>query len=112
GDGAGHGGHVSGGDLRSGLWRRQRRARRGADGRCAGCPAVAVCLSGDQADVAAAPVPAAWRAGGADLRAVCLVRRELDTVGWLAGLVLLTVPSPASWFVAAVLAALETAAWA
>ena len=32
--------------------------------------------------------------------------------GWLAGLVLLTVPSPASWFVAAVLAALETAAWA
>ncbi|MGH3179260.1 MAG: hypothetical protein ACRDPF_35955, partial [Streptosporangiaceae bacterium] len=31
--------------------------------------------------------------------------------GWLAGLVLLTVPSPASWFVAAVLAALETAAW-
>ena len=33
-------------------------------------------------------------------------------LGWLAGLVLLTVPSPASWFVAAVLAALETAAWA
>jgi two-component system sensor histidine kinase DesK len=32
--------------------------------------------------------------------------------GWLAGLVLLTVPSPASWFVAAVLAALEAAAWA
>jgi two-component system sensor histidine kinase DesK len=32
--------------------------------------------------------------------------------GWLAGLVLLTVPSPASWFVAAVLAALETATWA
>ena len=32
--------------------------------------------------------------------------------GWLAGLVLLTIPSPASWFVAAVLAALETAAWA
>ena len=32
--------------------------------------------------------------------------------GWLAGLVLLTVPSPASWFVSAVLAALETAAWA
>src|SRR5580692_9052882 len=32
--------------------------------------------------------------------------------GWLAGLVLLTVTSPASWFVAAVLAALETAAWA
>ena len=32
--------------------------------------------------------------------------------GWLAGLVLLTVASPASWFVAAVLAALETAAWA
>jgi two-component system, NarL family, sensor histidine kinase DesK len=32
--------------------------------------------------------------------------------GWLAGLVLLTVPSPASWFVAAVLAALETALWA
>jgi len=31
--------------------------------------------------------------------------------GWLAGLVLLTVPSPASWFVAAVLAALETAVW-
>jgi two-component system, NarL family, sensor histidine kinase DesK len=30
--------------------------------------------------------------------------------GWLAGLVLLTVASPASWFVAAVLAALETAA--
>jgi len=32
--------------------------------------------------------------------------------GWLAGLVLLTVPSPASWFAAGVLAALETAAWA
>jgi two-component system, NarL family, sensor histidine kinase DesK len=32
--------------------------------------------------------------------------------GWLAGLVLLTVPSPASWFVAAVLAVLETAVWA
>jgi two-component system, NarL family, sensor histidine kinase DesK len=32
--------------------------------------------------------------------------------GWLAGLVLLTVASPASWFVAAVLGALETAAWA
>jgi two-component system sensor histidine kinase DesK len=32
--------------------------------------------------------------------------------GWLAGLVLLTIPSPASWFVAAVLAALETATWA
>lgn len=32
--------------------------------------------------------------------------------GWLAGLVLLTVPSPASWFVAAVLAALEMAVWA
>jgi two-component system sensor histidine kinase DesK len=32
--------------------------------------------------------------------------------GWLAGLVLLTVASPASWFVAAVMAALETAAWA
>ena len=32
--------------------------------------------------------------------------------GWLAGLVLLTVASPASWFVAAALAALETAAWA
>jgi two-component system, NarL family, sensor histidine kinase DesK len=32
--------------------------------------------------------------------------------GWLAGLVLLTVASPASWFVAAVLAALETAVWA
>jgi two-component system, NarL family, sensor histidine kinase DesK len=31
--------------------------------------------------------------------------------GWLAGLVLLTVPSPASWFVAAVLAALEAALW-
>jgi two-component system sensor histidine kinase DesK len=31
--------------------------------------------------------------------------------GWLAGLVLLTVSPPASWFVAAVLAALETAAW-
>jgi hypothetical protein len=31
--------------------------------------------------------------------------------GWLAGLVLLTVPAPASWFLAAVLAALETAAW-
>jgi two-component system, NarL family, sensor histidine kinase DesK len=32
--------------------------------------------------------------------------------GWLAGLVLLTLPSPASWFAAGVLAALETAAWA
>ena len=32
--------------------------------------------------------------------------------GWLAGLVLLTVPSPASWFVAAILAALEEAVWA
>jgi two-component system, NarL family, sensor histidine kinase DesK len=32
--------------------------------------------------------------------------------GWLAGLVLLTIPAPASWFSAAVLAALETAAWA
>jgi two-component system sensor histidine kinase DesK len=32
--------------------------------------------------------------------------------GWLAGLVLLTVESPASWFAAAVLAALETATWA
>jgi two-component system, NarL family, sensor histidine kinase DesK len=32
--------------------------------------------------------------------------------GWLAGLVLLTVASPASWFMAAVLATLETAAWA
>ena len=32
--------------------------------------------------------------------------------GWLAGLVLLTVPSPASWFVAAILAALEEALWA
>jgi len=31
--------------------------------------------------------------------------------GWLAGLVLLTVPSPASWFVAAILAALEVAMW-
>ena len=31
--------------------------------------------------------------------------------GWLAGLVLLTVPSPASWFVTAVLAALEAALW-
>jgi two-component system, NarL family, sensor histidine kinase DesK len=31
--------------------------------------------------------------------------------GWLAGLVLLTVPSPASWFVAAILAALEEAVW-
>ena len=31
--------------------------------------------------------------------------------GWLAGLVLLTVPSPASWFVAAILAALEAALW-
>ena len=31
--------------------------------------------------------------------------------GWLAGLVLLTIPSPASWFVTAVLAALETALW-
>jgi len=32
--------------------------------------------------------------------------------GWLAGLVLLTIPSPASWFVAAILAALEEALWA
>ena len=32
--------------------------------------------------------------------------------GWLAGLVLLTVPSPASRFVAAILAALEEALWA
>jgi two-component system, NarL family, sensor histidine kinase DesK len=31
--------------------------------------------------------------------------------GWLAGLVLLTVPSPASWFVAAILAAIEEAMW-
>src|SRR5262249_55660528 len=31
--------------------------------------------------------------------------------GWLAGLVLLTVPSPASWFVTAILAALEAALW-
>jgi two-component system sensor histidine kinase DesK len=31
--------------------------------------------------------------------------------GWLAGLVLLAVPSPASWFAAAVLAALEAALW-
>jgi two-component system sensor histidine kinase DesK len=31
--------------------------------------------------------------------------------GWLAGLVLLTIPSPASWFVAAFLAALEAAIW-
>ena len=31
--------------------------------------------------------------------------------GWLAGLVLLTVSSPASWFAAAVLAALEAALW-
>ena len=31
--------------------------------------------------------------------------------GWLAGLVLLTIPSPASWFVTAILAALETALW-
>ena len=31
--------------------------------------------------------------------------------GWLAGLVLLTVPWPASWFVAAILAALEAAMW-
>jgi len=31
--------------------------------------------------------------------------------GWLAGLVLLIVPSPASWFVAAILAALEAALW-
>jgi two-component system sensor histidine kinase DesK len=31
--------------------------------------------------------------------------------GWLAGLVLLTVPSPASWFVTATLAALEAAVW-
>jgi len=32
--------------------------------------------------------------------------------GWLAGLVLLTVPSPTSWFVAGILAALEEAVWA
>jgi len=32
--------------------------------------------------------------------------------GWLAGLVLLTVPWPASWFVAAILAAVEAAIWA
>ena len=32
--------------------------------------------------------------------------------GWLAGLVLLTVPWPASWFVAALLAAIEAAIWA
>ena len=31
--------------------------------------------------------------------------------GWLAGLVLLTIPAPASWFVAVAAAALETAAW-
>ena len=31
--------------------------------------------------------------------------------GWLAGLVLLTVPFPASWFVAAILAAIEAAVW-
>ena len=31
--------------------------------------------------------------------------------GWLAGLVLLTVPFPASWFVAAILAAIEAAIW-
>ena len=31
--------------------------------------------------------------------------------GWLAGLVLLTVPWPAAWFVAAILAALEAALW-
>jgi two-component system, NarL family, sensor histidine kinase DesK len=31
--------------------------------------------------------------------------------GWLAGLVLLTVPWPTSWFVAAILAALEAALW-
>ena len=31
--------------------------------------------------------------------------------GWLAGLVLLTVPSPASWFAAAILAAIEEAMW-
>jgi two-component system sensor histidine kinase DesK len=31
--------------------------------------------------------------------------------GWLAGLVLLTVPAPASWFVTATLAALEAALW-
>jgi two-component system sensor histidine kinase DesK len=31
--------------------------------------------------------------------------------GWLAGLVLLTIPSPASWFVAAFLAAIEAALW-
>src|SRR5271154_3790724 len=32
--------------------------------------------------------------------------------GWLAGLVLLTVPWPASWFAAAILAAIEAAIWA
>jgi hypothetical protein len=32
--------------------------------------------------------------------------------GWLAGLVLLTVPWPASWFAAAFLAAVEAAIWA
>ena len=31
--------------------------------------------------------------------------------GWLAGLVLLTLSSPVSWFVAAILAALEAAFW-
>jgi hypothetical protein len=31
--------------------------------------------------------------------------------GWLAGLVLLTVPAPASWFVTAILAAIEAALW-
>src|ERR1700733_11078429 len=31
--------------------------------------------------------------------------------GWLAGLVLLTVPPPASWFVTAILAAIEAALW-
>lgn len=31
--------------------------------------------------------------------------------GWLAGLVLLTVPSPASWFATAILAAVEAALW-
>jgi two-component system, NarL family, sensor histidine kinase DesK len=31
--------------------------------------------------------------------------------GWLAGLVLLTVPAPASWFVTAILVALEAALW-
>jgi two-component system sensor histidine kinase DesK len=31
--------------------------------------------------------------------------------GWLAGLILLTVPAPASWFVTAILAAIEAALW-